>query len=85
LAGVAFSVNKNSEIFWNDFHHTKPLKASGSATIAADTGGALWGLFFGPVGSIIAGGVASIVANEIEHADGNSPVFDGKIHTPKDI
>ena len=85
LTGVAFSVNKNSENFWNGFHHTKSLKASGSATIAADTGGALWGLFFGSVGSIIAGGVASIVANEIEQADGDSPVFDGKIHTSKDI
>lgn len=86
LTRVASSVNEYSGIFWKDYYGDNITRAAlGSGTIAADTGGALWGLFFGPVGSIIVGGVASIVANEIENADGNSPVFDGKIHTPKDI
>lgn len=85
LTGVAFSVNKNSEEFWRKFHNNKSLKAEGSATITADTGGAVWGLCLGgAVGSIIAGGVASIIANEVEKGEGG-PVFDGHIHTPKDI
>lgn len=87
LRGVAFSVNKNSEKFWRGFHGDKSIetRAKGGATIAADTAGALWGLLFTPAVSIIVGGVASIVANEIENAEESSVVFDGEIHTPKDI
>ncbi|MFA8299304.1 MAG: hypothetical protein ACEPOV_04020 [Hyphomicrobiales bacterium] len=84
LSAVAFSVGSNSEEYWRAFHNDNSLRKEGSGTIAADTAGALWGLFFGGVGSIIVGGVASIVANESNNG-GKTVVFDGKIHTPKDI
>ncbi|CDN30943.1 hypothetical protein BN938_0842 [Mucinivorans hirudinis] len=82
------SVIAASTDFWttSEFTNSKDItKSKGSATILADGVGAAWGLFLGPGGSAIAATIASLVANEAENGDGSSPVFDGKVYTPKDM
>ncbi len=83
MMDVATEVTQKSKEFWSTFSNRS--EDGSSAVIAADTGGALWGLFFGPVGSIISGGVASIIANEMESDDSNFTIKDDKIYTPKDF
>jgi len=72
----AASVYKASSILWTN-HHQYQTRLADNDVIVADTAGALWGCFFGPIGSIIAGGVASLVANNVDVESGAASDTEG--------
>ncbi|HDQ15739.1 MAG TPA: hypothetical protein ENN45_01620 [Bacteroidetes bacterium] len=79
LIDVHESIKVSSELYWGQHNNTKVCFS------CADAAGGAWGFFFGGVGSFVAGATASIIAKKINAYDGPTYVFDGKIHTPKDI
>jgi len=85
VRNVAISLSIHSEDFWTEHYSwDEENKERGSGVFAADIAGGLWGLLFGPAGSIIAGGVSSMVA-DLQKNNSNSAIFDAKFHTPKYI
>lgn len=64
LKELIVSMAKSSNELWKG-NNLKSVKASGSRTIIADAMGALWGLPFGGVGSIIYGAAFSLYENEV--------------------
>jgi len=72
----AASVYKSSSIFWNSYNQYQTRSADNDVIIA-DTIGALWGCLFGGVGSILAGGMASLVANSVNVESGAASDTEG--------
>jgi hypothetical protein len=73
------SIKSHSELYWSQFNNTR------ACVSCADAAAGAWGFFFGGVGSFVAGATASIIAERVNNYDGPTYVFDGEIHTPKDI
>lgn len=59
-------IYKHSTIYWDTKYgvETRAKSNKNKAIIAADAAGGLWGLWLGGVGSIIAGAVASFIADD---------------------
>lgn len=76
-------VFEHSTEYWNSYLGNN-LRGSGNAVIIADAAGSLWGLWGGAIGSILAGGAASLMANNPEAVKRVAAAYDWKCN-PKFI
>lgn len=64
LINITSNVYSASSQFWANHYKGIETKAGNTnAVIVGDAGGALWGMFFGPVGSVICGAASSLFVN----------------------